>query len=74
MQLPMFGIVRIFDEIDDMLGIVNAANSGAYVLIVVLSLVLLVLATLTEGLRGLLVSILVCGAAISAAGLSRPTD
>lgn len=66
----MFRLARIMDELDDLRGMFRAAGSGAYVFIVFLIILMAVLATLTLGLRGLLVSSLVGGVAIAAATLS----
>lgn len=66
----MFNIIRFFDELDDVFGILGAASSGAYLLIIFLSIVLTITATLSLGLRGLFVSLLVCGVSISVATLA----
>ena len=73
-QSLMFRVARIIDELDDVLGIIGAATSGAYVLIVFLSIILAVSATVTMGLRGLLGSLLIGGVAVSAATLSSLRD
>ncbi len=70
----MFRVARLIDEFDDMLGIVRAASSIAYIVIVFLSIVLLISATLSLGLSGLMMSILIGGAAISAATFSSSRD
>ncbi|MBT8136266.1 MAG: hypothetical protein KJO54_04535 [Gammaproteobacteria bacterium] len=62
-------LARMMDDLDDVLAIAGAASSHAYLLIIVLSVVLVVLATLVLGPTGLLVSLAVSGAAIGAATL-----
>ena len=61
-------LLRIMDDLDDVFGVLSAASSRAYLLIVFLSIALIVSATLTQGMRGLLVSLLICGVAVAAAG------
>ena len=72
--MPKAQFARIVDEFDDVMAIVTTARSGAYVLIVFLSIVLIISAALTQGLRGLLFSLLIGGIAISAATLSTERD
>ncbi|MDH3647150.1 MAG: hypothetical protein OER80_10275 [Gammaproteobacteria bacterium] len=63
-------LVRIIDDLDDVFGILGAASSGAYLLIVFLSLALVFFATVTLGMRGFLGALLFCGVAVSAATVS----
>ena len=70
----MLNVIRFFDEIDDVFGILSAARSGAYLLIIFLSIVLTITATLSLGLQGLFISLLVCGVSISAATLTSPRN
>lgn len=73
-MLPGIRVVRMMDDLDDLMGIVSAASSGAYVLIVFLTIVLAISATVSLGLRGLLLSLLIGGVAVSAATLSASRD
>ena len=74
MQPPKFSVIRIMDTLDDLMGIVSAASSSAYLLIIFLTVVLGISATLTQGLRGLVASLLIGGVAVAAATLSASRD
>ena len=65
--VQMYQLIRIMDDLDDIFGILGAASSRTYVLIIFLSLALVFSATLALGMRGLLASLLFCGIAVSAA-------
>lgn len=66
-EKPMQRLAQMMDDLDDVLGVFSAASSYSYILIVALSIALVIVAGLAFGAVGLLVSLLVSGAAIGAA-------
>lgn len=60
-------LARLMDDLDDVLGIVSAASSHLYVVIILLCIALVILATLALGPAGLFASLLASGAAIGVA-------
>lgn len=62
-------LVQMMDDLDDWLGVIGAASSYVYLLIIALSVMLVFVATLVLGPTGLFVALLVSGAAIGAATL-----
>lgn len=60
-------LVRLMDDLDDVLGVVSAAASFGYILIIILSALLVLVGALALGLPGFVAAALLSGAAIGAA-------